>query len=120
MRARLAHTEIVKEKEKKSLKLFEEVEMEMRSEMEEVTLSYARVDKLVVACLESQPHNPIPTQTHSGVTRPFAASGSRARCFAFMSLRPFYYLFRPTPSEACMRLEVLPHWKFLQFSIPLL
>ena len=33
--ARLARTEIVKETSKKSLKLFEEVEMEMRSEMEE-------------------------------------------------------------------------------------
>ena len=94
----------------KSLKLFEEVEMEMKSQLEEISLSHARVDKLVKACLESEPHNPIPTQTPSGVTLPFAASGSRARCLAFMSLRPFYYLFRPTPSrnvagEACMRLE---------------
>ena len=121
--ARLAHTDRNCQGDKqKSLKLFEEVEMEMRSQMEEVNLNHARVDRLVMACLESEPHNPIPTQAHSGVTLPFAASGSR--CLAFMSLRPFYYLFRPTPSRAtspakhaCDWREVLAHWKSLQFSI---
>ena len=45
--------------------------MEMKSQLEEISLSHARVDKLVKACLESEPHNPIPTQTPSGVTLPY-------------------------------------------------